>query len=316
MPAPPSIRRFAATLLVLLASGCGDEPPRVPADPSAPPAIVVSVEPLAMLLRELAVPQGRIHTLLPAGASPHFFAPRPSDLRAVATADWVLRIGGPFDGWADSLLAQSGRGARETVVLALPGLDPLPLVAHHGHHGEDASALDPHCWLDPIRVRDVVVPALTEELAALHPGGARRYREEGERFRRELDALDRELRRLFAPPAPAFHSLHAAWGYLAGRYQLRALGVVEVVPGEAPSPRRLGALIRGGRDDVGGPLLVEPSHHSPAAAVVAEALGAELRLVDPLGDPQDASRADYASLMRFNARAIASTGGGGARTGD
>ncbi len=287
--------------------------------------VVASVEPLSMLVRELAGPRAAVHTLLPPGASPHFFAPRPSALRAAARADWVLRIGGRFDGWAQDLLALGGADPLETELLALPGLDPLPLQrAHdHGHEGDtrrpggaDTAGLDPHCWLDPIRVRDAVVPALVAALVALDPDGDASYRAAAERFRRELDRLDAELRTLFAPPEPAFLSLHAAWGYLAARYGLRALGVVEVVPGEAPSPRHLAALVRESKRHAGRLLLVEPTHHSPAARVVAEALGAETRLVDPLGDPRAAPRADYTSLMRFNARAIATAGGRSARNGD
>lgn len=300
------------------ATACGDPPPR---DPEAPLSVVASVEPLAMLVRELAGEESRVHTLLPAGASPHLFSPRPSDLRAVARADWVLRVGGPFDAWAHELLALGAADPPVTELLALPGLDPLPLAHDHDHaaghvaRGGPAS-LDPHCWLDPIRVREVVVPALRDTLVALDPARADRYREAAERFRHRLETLDAELRALFAPPEPAFLSLHAAWGYLAARYHLDSLGVVEVVPGEAPSPRHLAALIRASREDSGRVLLVEPLHHTSAARVAAQALRAELRLVDPLGDPNAAERADYASLMRFNARAIASAGGRGARTGD
>ena len=257
-----------------------------------------------MLLREIGGDRLSVHTLLPPGASPHTFEARPRDLRSVAAADWVLRVGRGFDDWAAALLQAAERTPRETVLLALPGLEPLP----RGRHRDDlahAGRWDPHCWLDPIRVRDVILPALLETLVGLDPGGEAFYRSRFERFRRELDVLHAELEVMFSSATPEFVSLHPAWAYLAARYRLREIGVVEEIPGEAPSPRRLVALVRESRARGAGRLLIEAQLPDAAALVLAEELDAELRVVDPIGNAAIPERSGYLALLRFNARAIA-----------
>lgn len=264
-----------------------------------------------MLLREIGEERLQIHTLLPAGVSPHTFEARPGDLRFVADADWILRVGGRFDAWAETLLRVGGRAPRETVLLALPGLEPIAIDDHRADR-HALPAWDPHCWLDPVRVREVIVPALVATLVALDPDGASLYRARARHFADTLDELDAELRALLvvSERAPAaFISLHPAWAYFAERYGLQQVGVVEHIPGEAPSPRHLVELVRASRAQGARQLLIEPQLPALAAQVLAEETHTELRLVDPLGDPAIPERARYGALLRFNAHAVASAGG-------
>ncbi len=256
-----------------------------------------------MLLRELGEGRLEVHTLLPPGASPHTFEARPRDLRSLASADWVLRVGAGFDEWAAALMRATEREPHETVLLALPGLEALPRRHHDEAHGDEL--FDPHVWLDPVRVRDVVVPALVESLIHLDPGGAAGYRAAAPRFRAELDRLHAELTELFAASNPSFVSLHPAWAYLASRYGLREVGVVETVAGEAPSPRRLVSLVRESRAQHAQLVLVEPQIPTAIVRALAEELDAEIRSVDPLGNPGLPERSRYRALMLYNAGVIA-----------
>lgn len=265
-----------------------------------------------MILREIAGDRVAVHTLLPPGASPHTFSARPRDLRWIAEADWVLRVGGAFDGWAVTLLAAAPPVAKRTELLGLAGLEPLPLEHRHGPVAEAARGgdLDPHCWLDPLRVRDVVVPALRAELQRIDPAHTEIYADRARSFRARLDDLDEELRALFAAETAPLVSLHPAWHYFADRYGLREIGVIERQPGEAPSPRALIDLVRRARAARVRQLLIEPQLPSSAAQALADELDASLVRVDPLGDPRVPERAHYSALLRYNARAIAGRGEG------
>ena len=56
-----------------------------------PLQVVVSVRPVALLVQELT--QGltvEVNTLLPQGATPHDYALKPSDIKAIAAADLAL----------------------------------------------------------------------------------------------------------------------------------------------------------------------------------------------------------------------------------
>ncbi len=269
--------------------------------------VVASIEPLAMIVREIGGPRVAVHTLLPPGGSPHTYAPRPSDLRQTAAAAWLIRIGHHFDPWAGSLFRAAGTDIPTTEVLELPGLDLRVAGAHHhdAPHGPKGLDQDPHCWLDPVRVRTVVAPHVLETLERLDPVGAPRYRAGLARFSEELVALHAELEELFRKRRDPVVALHPAWTYFAERYGLGEVPVVERVPGEAPSPRTLADLIRDARRARVERLLIEPQLPQSAARALADEIGASLVLVDPLGDPRDPARADYSELLRFNAYAIA-----------
>ena len=79
-----------------------------------------------------------------------------------------------------------------------PEAGPAPgdhAARRRGAH-DAAHRLDPHAWLDPLRVRDALLPALAARLAALDPVGPRGLRgvAPDRRRRRAATALDAEIR--------------------------------------------------------------------------------------------------------------------------
>ena len=273
-----------------------------------PLAVAVTIRPLSMLVEAIAGPRAAVTTLVPPGASPHVFEPQPGDLARLAGARVLIEVGGDLDAWA-AVLRGAGEGDLERVILLeTEGLEPLP--AGDGHGG--AARPDPHVWLDPIRVRDVLAPALAERFAVLDPADRAGYTERLAAFRAELGVLDAELRQMLAGRGRRFLAFHAAWRYFAARYGLEEVGVVAEAPGEEPTPRALAALIDAARRSGVQAILVEPQLTARVAEVLAGELGLEVVAVDPQGDPGDPERASYPALMRWNARAFARALGGAA----
>jgi ABC-type Zn uptake system ZnuABC Zn-binding protein ZnuA len=175
-----------------------------------------------------------------------------------------------------------------------------------------AQRLDPHAWLDPIRVRDTLVPALAAKLTALDPPGRAHYEASRDALVQRLGTLDAEIRTVLAGHGRRFLAFHGAWRYFARRYQLEEVGVIEEAPGEEPTPRELGALARSARDARVSAILVEPQLNPRIAQMLARDLGIALVTVDPNGDPADPARASYTGLMLWNAHAFARALGGAA----
>jgi len=302
--------RAGAALLVAFAALAGV------ATSAEPLRIVATIQPLGLVVRELGGERVVVSVLVPPGASPHTFEPQPSDVRSLVAARLIVEVGGGLDGWVHPLLAAASARPERLTLLALPGLDPLPAIAGaHVDAGTPGAAgrLDPHAWLDPIRVRDVLVPALAAKLAALDPPGRADYEASRDRFVAQLTALDAEIRTTLAGHGRDFLAFHAAWRYFAKRYDLEELGVIEEAPGEEPTPRELGALAQRARDAHLPAILIEPQLSPRIAEMLARDLGATVVTVDPNGDPTDPERASYADLMRWNARAFARALGGTAR---
>jgi ABC-type Zn uptake system ZnuABC Zn-binding protein ZnuA len=297
--AGPASGRAAAGALALALGLAG-------AAGAAPVEAVATVQPVALVLRAVGGDRVRVRTLVPPGASPHTFEPRPGDLKSLAGAGLFVQVGAGLDDWAARLLGAAPPALRRRVLADLPGLAPPGAPGAH-------PAADPHFWLDPLLVRDVLAPALAEDLAALDPAGAAEGSARLRAFQTDLTALDAEIRAILAEaPARRYVAFHNAWRWFARRYALEEVGVVHEFAGEEPGPRELARLVEAARRAGVGAILVEPQMAPRTARVIAAEYGGRTVLVDPNGDPSDPARATYADLLRWNARAFREALGGGA----
>jgi ABC-type Zn uptake system ZnuABC Zn-binding protein ZnuA len=268
--------------------------------------VVATIEPAAMLVRELAASRASVAVLVPPGASPHSFEPQPSDLAALAGAGLLVEVGGELDAWVRALLSVASPAPPRATLLESPGLDRLPASHGHADAADGAShRFDPHVWLDPLRVRDSVLPALAARLAAADAADAAGYAARLAEAQARCTALDAEIRSTLAGRGRRFVAFHAAWRYFAERYALEEVGVIEEAPGEEPTPRELAGLVARARAARVPAILVEPQLSPRIAETLAAEIGAKTVVVDPNGDPTDPARDTYPELLRWNARAFA-----------
>lgn len=279
---------------------------------AAVPNVVVTIQPIAMLVRALAGERIAVTSLVPPGASTHTFEAKPRDMAALASARLFVEVGSGVDTWAARLRKAAAHQPERLVLIELPGLDPLP--ADPSEHDRDASGaparFDPHVWLDPIRVRDVIAPALAAALARIDPDGRAHFESGLAAFQAQITDLDAEIRRILSGHGTKFVAFHSAWRYFGARYGLEEVGVVEEAPGEEPSPREIASLVAVARAAHVPAILVEPQLSPRIAQTIAAELGAGTVTVDESGDPSDPQRATYPALMRWNARAFARALGG------
>ncbi len=277
-----------------------------------PPEVVVTIQPIAMLVRELAGERASVTSLVPPGASTHTFEAQPGDMSVVERARLFIEVGAGVDAWSARLRSAAAHPPEHLVLIELPGLEPLPADPNERELGSSGrpARFDPHVWLDPIRVRDVVAPALARGLAHLDPAGRARYDANLEALQAEIGDADVEIRRTLAGHGTKFVAFHDAWRYFAARYGLEPIGVVEEAPGEEPAPREIARLVEVARAARVPAILVEPQLSPRIAETIAAEIGAATVTVDENGDPSDPQRATYPALMRWNARKFARALGG------
>jgi ABC-type Zn uptake system ZnuABC Zn-binding protein ZnuA len=160
--------------------------------------------------------------------------------------------------------------------------------------------------LDPILVRDHVIPMVESALASAFPEEATSIGARADALTDSLTQLDREIRTLLEPHrGQAFIATHAAWTYFAARYGLVEAGVIHASPGREPSGRELARLIQIARRDSVTCLFTEPQLGDLAVRALATELSLPTRVLDPLGGPGVEGREGYMQLLRFNARQLA-----------
>lgn len=192
----------------LAVSACGGDEPQG----REQMRVVATTTQAADFARHVGGNRAVVHGLLPANADPHDFDVRPSDVRALADADVVVRSGGELDEWLGGAIDSAGGDA--------PVVELMAEV--------DVTGDDPHWWQDPVAVADAV-PALVEAFKAQDPDGAAEYERNGRRYIDSLRELDRTVRRCLRPMPAADRRLvttHDAIGAYADRYGLEIVGTV------------------------------------------------------------------------------------------
>ena len=283
---------------------------------------LATILPVADMARNVAGDRFVVETLLPPGASPHTFEPTARELMALHDAEIVFKIGLDLELWADKLLSAAG-GERLRIVTVSGGIDLLPNMPdehakhdgteaqdHHHADGHEHGEFNPHVWLDPVNAVSIV-GTMAEAFADADPEGARVYAANAARYTVELARLDTEYRcALSGLESRRVVAFHNSFSYLARRYGIEVVGLVEKSPGKEPDARHVRALIDRIRALGVKAVLIEPQLSPKVAEALARDAGASVVRVDPLGDPAAPERSTYLALMRSNLKVLVNGLGG------
>lgn len=245
---------FAAVLSALLwlpSVSCQAE-----ASTPAAPQVLVSIKPLELIATAITHGVSRPEKLLPAGASPHSYSLRPSDMRRIQRADLVFWLGKDMEAFLQPVLARLTQGHRALALMEAPGVKIRSFAAHaahkhaahsqatgeheahehashehdahehatHPHEAHDhASGKDPHIWLDPDNAM-AIAHAMAKTLSQADPKNAAVYDANATAFDQRVRAADRHNRQLLEPVRQqGIFVFHDAWNYFIDHYQLHVI---------------------------------------------------------------------------------------------
>lgn len=172
------------------------------------------------------------------------------------------------------------------------------------HEGHDHGPTDPHFWQDPLRMADLG-DALATRLGSIVPDQAQTFTSNAQTLRTELEELDAELSEKYGAVQGErpFVTSHAAYAYLADRYDLHQIGITGVDPEVEPSPQRLLELERIIKDEGVTTVFFETTASPKVAQTLADNVGVESEELDNLAT-QLSEDADYPRVMRENAEKL------------
>lgn len=265
--------------------------------------VVATIYPLADLAANVGGGLVEVKTLLPPGANPHTFEPRPSQMAEISRSRLFFKVGAGLDFWAGKFASAASKGGLR-VVDASEGIDLIGETEAHEEErkGEPAEGRhsNPHYWLDPLSAMRIV-DTITKAMVEADPARAETYRANAGRYKAQLKALDDEIKAAAAGfKMREFISLHSAWPYFARRYGLKEATVIEPSPGKEPSPKYLAGVVRETRRIGAKAILAEPYLNPKAARVIASETGIKVLNPDPIGAPGLPGRSSYLELMRYN----------------
>jgi zinc/manganese transport system substrate-binding protein len=179
--------------------------------PTAPVAVVVSVDQWGDVVDQLAGDCGNVTTIFKSSsADPHDYEPTPADNARFTGAKLVVVNGLDYDPWADKAVATLGE---------------KPTVVNGGKVVGLANGDNPHIWYGPDYVYKIA-DAVTAALKQLEPKAARYFDQRREAWRASMAPYDAEIAKI--KPAAAGKTYGATEGIFA--YMANALGLADETP--------------------------------------------------------------------------------------
>ncbi|MGE0093218.1 MAG: zinc ABC transporter substrate-binding protein [Alphaproteobacteria bacterium] len=258
----------------------------------AAPQVVVSIYPIHSLVAGVMAGVGEPLLLVRGAATPHDYALKPSDAKALANADVVFWIGPELETFLVKPLATVKKGASVVALAQAPGIalkenrEGGTWEAHDHGHSKDAKydddETDMHVWLDPVNAQTMTA-MIAETLAAKDPANANAYRANGTKVNARLAALNTSLATKLKPVAGVpYVVFHDAYQYFDTRYGLNAIGSVTVSPERPPSAARLRAIRAKIVSLKARCVFGEPQVKPSVVAAVMEGLDVNTAILDPL----------------------------------
>ncbi|MBF0320167.1 MAG: zinc ABC transporter substrate-binding protein [Nitrospirae bacterium] len=253
-----------------------------------------SIYPLAHFARQVGGSLTDVETITPTGVEPHEYDPAPKDIRRIYSSRVFIYNGAGLEPWAERIAPL----LHKQDILTVKATTGITLAVTNGQP-------DPHVWLDPVLAQKLI-ETICKSFIKADPKNEHAYRSNADGYINKLRALDEKFRDgLKSCKTRKIVSSHAAFTYLAARYDLKTLVLSGLPPSEEPSPRRLGEIVKIARAE-GIKYIFFASLTSPKiAGTVAREIGAATLVLNPCEGltPSDvASGRDYISIMEDNLR--------------
>ncbi|SIN94013.1 zinc ABC transporter substrate-binding protein ZnuA [Salinivibrio sp. ES.052] len=249
--------------------------------PAQATTVMTSIKPLQLIAAGLIAEDDHLSVLLPPGASPHSYALKPSDIRALNQADVTIWVGPELELFLSKLLAD------QPSALTLTQVEGLPLRHYdggHDHHGHDHGDhnIDPHLWLGPDVTR-VAARAITEALIDATPNKADQYRANLNRFNVQIEQAMAEIEsELSARTQSGYFVFHDAYGYFEDAFGLEKTGHFTVDPSQKPGAKTLVTIRRGLLNHDATCIFTEPQFNPALIEAVTRHNDVNVLELDPL----------------------------------
>jgi zinc transport system substrate-binding protein len=264
---------------VLPLSGCSQRP--MPTSTAEKLQIMVSIAPQKYFVERIGNGYVTANAMVPPGAEPHTFEPKPEQIKALSRASAYMRIRIDFEeAWIGKIEAAN---PKMLVVDTTQGIQRMPMEESFREEEKRAGEgenLDPHIWLSPKLVK-VQAQTICDTLVKLDSKHQAAYRANLKSFLSDIDKLDADIRNsLKGVKNRKFIVFHPGWGYFARDYGLEMISIE--VGGTEPSAAELAALIAEAKEENIKVIFAQPEFSTRNAKIIAQEIGGEVLLLDPL----------------------------------
>lgn len=241
-------------------------------------SVLVSIAPYAFFVHRIGGPEIPVIPLIPEGANPHVYEPRPQDIAKLQNADLWIQLGDLFDQKIERSLKEQNQDLRIVNIT-----QNIPLISScsstHDHHLCADEGKDLHIWLSP-KLAKIQAETIAAALIDLFPQNESLYTERLQHFLEELDTLDRDIeQQLASKKGEAILVSHPAFAYFCKDYDLTQLSIE--IEGKEPCPQDITRLLEQAKNYKVSVVILEPQYSNKGAEMVANALHLPTTMLNP-----------------------------------
>ena len=229
--------------------------------------------------------------MVPPGASPATYEPRPRELRALLNSRLYFAIGVPFERqWLKRFL---GINPKIKIVHTEKDIRLFPIS---NESSSKKGILDPHVWLAPnlvmLQARRIFM-ALKEN----YPEYSKEFEKNYASFISELVGLDLKISRILSPLKGKYVLVfHPSWGYFLRAYGLRQIAIER--EGKTPKGSELVRLSRFIKEKGIKAVFFQPQFSKRYALSIGESLNLKVIELDPLAPNWEDNLLKAAKMIR------------------
>lgn len=298
-------------LALFILASCGQKEKETSSS-HKPVKVVTTFYPMYDFTKQVVGEEGEVSMLIKGSVEPHDYEPSPKDIAKIQQADVFIYNSKEMETWVPSVLASIDKSqvkvieASQGISLA-KGSDSLEEEADHDHGKDHHHEYDPHVWLDPVLAKQEV-QQIREGLKSVSQLDQTVLTTQAKAYEEKLTQLDQAYQTAFKGASQrVFVTQHAAFGYLAKRYDLTQLPIAGISPDQEPSPASLAKMEKFVKENQVKIIYTEALSSSKVAKTISEATGAELKelsTLESLSAKENKKGLDYLKIMEQNLTAL------------
>jgi zinc transport system substrate-binding protein len=203
--------------------------------------VVATFYPLAFFAQQIGGEEVSVTQLIPDNTEVHTWQPSFADILAVDEADVIIYNGASLDHWFNDDILPVIDLSNKTIVETTAGIQLLE--TGHENENEHDGLYDPHTWISPFIAKQQA-QNIYEALIQKDPDHEGYYSERWQNLKTRFEELDDNyLTGLSTKNKEDIFVAHAAFGYLADRYDFKQHGVIGISADEQPSAQVYANLV-------------------------------------------------------------------------
>lgn len=295
--------------------------------------ILTSVRPLGFIASSIADGVTQTQILVPAGASPHDYSLKPSDVKRVRDAEFVLWVGKDIDAFLAKSIEK--RDAKTVLTISdIKGLDALlgeTSAHHHDHdhehehehehshadhdhdhadhdheheheheheHGHGELEQDWHVWFSP-KISQLVAEQLAEQLIQHYPQQKDKITANLNEFKQQLTEKNNQIsQQLSQFKDKGFYVFHDAYRYFENAYGLKQTGYFTINPLIAPGAKKLAEIKEEITEHKVQCLFAEPQFTPKVIETLQQSTKVNVGQLDPMGEKVALGKGSYSAFLQ------------------